>query len=447
MAAHNLLSWDEIVERGKQHNKTVICEVEKRGYVRRFSVICHICGSKLILRLDSLHQCLKCANNNRTFNNIDFIFKANIVHPKKYDYSLVEYVNSYTKIKIICKKCNSIFLQKPCGHLRGKGCLNCANNNKSYNNMDFIRKAEIKHPGKYDYSLVKYIGSKTKVKIICKKCNNIFEQIASTHLDGRGCTKCANDKQSSNNEDFISKANIVHPGKYDYSLVEYINAKTKVKIICKKCNLVFLQLPHSHLSGRGCRRCKIRIEPYNSEDFIFKANIVHPGKYDYSLVEYINAKTKVKIICKKCNSVFLQLPHSHLSGRGCPKCNESKGENRVAKYLSENNISFIPQKTFKTLRDINPLFPDFYLDDLILLIEYDGHGHYIPCFGSTPEEKQKNLEDTQRRDKVKNEWAKANNIPLLRIPYWDYDRIEELIEAFILQHTRKKETKQLVLEM
>ena len=382
MAAHNLLSWDEIVERGKQHNKTVICEVEKRGYVRRFSVICHICGSKLILRLDSLHQCLKCANNNRTFNNIDFIFKANIVHPKKYDYSLVEYVNSYTKIKIICKKCNSIFLQKPCGHLRGKGCLNCANNNKSYNNMDFIRKAEIKHPGKYDYSLVKYIGSKTKVKIICKKCNNIFEQIASTHLDGRGCTKCANDKQSSNNEDFISKA-----------------------------------------------------------------NIVHPGKYDYSLVEYINAKTKVKIICKKCNSVFLQLPHSHFSGRGCPKCNESKGENRVAKYLSENNISFIPQKTFKTLRDINPLFPDFYLDDLILLIEYDGHGHYIPCFGSTPEEKQKNLEDTQRRDKVKNEWAKANNIPLLRIPYWDYDRIEELIEAFILQHTRKKETKQLVLEM
>ena len=201
------------------------------------------------------------------------------------------------------------------------------------------------------------------------------------------------------------------------------------------------------MDGRGCTKCANDKQSSNNEDFISKANIVHPGKYDYSLVEYINAKTKVKIICKKCNSVFLQLPHSHFSGRGCPKCNESKGENRVAKYLSENNISFIPQKTFKTLRDINPLFPDFYLDDLILLIEYDGHGHYIPCFGSTPEEKQKHLEDTQRRDKVKNEWAKANNIPLLRIPYWDYDRIEELIEAFILQHTRKKETKQLVLEM
>jgi len=70
MAAHNALSWDEIVEKGKRHNKTVICEVEKRGNVRFFSVICDICGSKLIVRSDSLHQCLKCANNNRTFTNI-----------------------------------------------------------------------------------------------------------------------------------------------------------------------------------------------------------------------------------------------------------------------------------------------------------------------------------------------------------------------------------------
>jgi len=447
MAAHNALSWDRIVEKGKQHNKTVICEVEKRGNVRFFSVICDICGSKLIVRLDSLHQCLKCANNNRTFTNIDFILKANKVHLEKYDYSLVEYVNSYTKIKIICKTCNSIFLQKPCGHLLGKGCLKCANNNKSYNNMDFIRKSEIKHPGKYDYSLLEYTNAKTKVKIICKKCNNIFEQIASNHLDGRGCTKCAYDKQSSNNEDFIFKANTVHPEKYDYSLLEYTNAKTKVKIICKKCNSVFLQIPSSHLDGKGCRRCQNRKEPHNNEDFIFKATKVHSGKYDYSLLEYTNAKTKVKIICKKCNSVFLQTPSSHLDGRGCPRCFESKGEIKVAKYLTENNISFIPQKTFKTLRDKNPLFPDFYLDNLDLLIEYDGEYHYKAIRGSTPEIKQKNLEDCQRRDKIKTEWAKANNIPLLRIPYWDFDRIEELIEAFILQHSKKKEIKQLVLEM
>jgi hypothetical protein len=84
---------------------------------------------------------------------------------------------------------------------------------------------------------------------------------------------------------------------------------------------------------------------------------------------------------------------------------------------------------------------------LLVLIEYDGIGHYEPSFGSSAEERQKKLEEQQKRDKIKTEWAKSNNIPLLRIPYWDFDRIEELIEAFILKHTKKKEIKQLVLEM
>ena len=143
----------------------------------------------------------------------------------------------------------------------------------------------------------------------------------------------------------------------------------------------------------------------------------------------------------------MQSPAHHLRGSGCPKCNESKGEIKVARYLSEKNIKFIPQKTFQTLRDIGLLKCDFYLEDLNLLIEYDGAFHYTATRGSTIENKQKNLKAQQRRDKIKDEWAKANNIPLLRIPYWDYDRIEELIDAFILQHTRKKEVKQLVLEM
>ena len=52
-------------------------------------------------------------------------------------------------------------------------------------------------------------------------------------------------------------------------------------------------------------------------DFIEKANLVHNNKYDYSLVNYINNKTKVKIICKK-HGAFEQIPDSHLRGRGRP---------------------------------------------------------------------------------------------------------------------------------
>jgi hypothetical protein len=213
----------------------------------------------------------------------------------------------------------------------------------------------------------------------------------------------------------------------------------------------FEQLPRDHLQGHGCRKCSIKHvseqHKSNTEEFIIKAKIKHGDKFNYDLVQYVSVMTKVKILCNKCKNLFEQIPNNHLFGQGCPKCNESKGENRVAKYLSHKNIRYIKNKIFDTLRDKSYLKPDFYLPELKLLIEYDGAGHYIPIYGKTPEQKQQNLEGCQRRDKIKNEWARKNNIPLLRIPYWDFDRIPELIEAFILEHTSPKEIKQLALEI
>jgi hypothetical protein len=67
-----------------------------------------------------------------------------------------------------------------------------------------------------------------------------------------------------------------------------------------------------------------------------------------------------------------------------------------------------------------------------------------PTFGSTPEERQKNFENQKIRDRIKDEWAKANNIPLLRIPYWDFDRIPEILDAFIASLSAEQK---LLLEM
>ena len=55
------------------------------------------------------------------------------------------------------------------------------------------------------------------------------------------------------------------------------------------------------------------------ENFISRSNKIHKGKYDYSLVEYINNSTNVEIICPE-NGSFLQTPANHLYGKGCPKC-------------------------------------------------------------------------------------------------------------------------------
>lgn len=125
-----------------------------------------------------------------------------------------------------------------------------------------------------------------------------------------------------NTQIFIEKAKEKHGTKYDYSKVEYINAHTKVCIICPKHG-EFWQTPNNHLSGKGCQLCSLEIKrnkmvlPLNC--FISKANEIHHNKYDYSKVNYINAQTKVCIICPE-HGEFWQTPNSHLNGRGCPKC-------------------------------------------------------------------------------------------------------------------------------
>jgi len=122
-------------------------------------------------------------------------------------------------------------------------------------------------------------------------------------------------------EEFIEKSIKVHGDRYDYSLVEYKNAHTKVKIICKEHG-VFEQTPNTHLNGSGCLECG-GTKQLNTKKFIKKAKEIHGKKYDYSLVNYINAKTKIKIICTN-HGEFEQTPNSHLNSCGLSKLQQRK---------------------------------------------------------------------------------------------------------------------------
>ncbi len=150
-----------------------------------------------------------------------------------------------------------------------------------------------------------------------------------------------------------------------------------------------------------------------TEQFIKDAKIIHGDKYDYSLVNYKKANSKVEITCKKHGS-FWQVPYSHLQGHGCPSCNSSRGEEEVKRYLLENNIKFEQQKVFNGCIYKNELKFDFYLPKYNLCIEYDGMQHFeaIEYFGG-----EKEFKKIQDRDKVKNEYCKSNNIYIIRIKY------------------------------
>ena len=183
-----------------------------------------------------------------------FIDKANKIHKYKYDYSNVKYVDSKTKVCIICPE-HGEFWQTPNNHLNGKGCPNCCKNHIRYNTESFVKKSKEVHNDKYDYSKVVYINNRSKVCIICPE-HGEFWQRPSDHLRGCGCLKCgrmnATKKQSNTISDFITKANNIHNNKYDYSKTNYINSYTKVCIICPEHG-EFWQTPIAHLNGGAFR--------------------------------------------------------------------------------------------------------------------------------------------------------------------------------------------------
>lgn len=342
------------------------------------------------------------------------------VHGDKYDYSKVDYNGANVKVCIICPK-HGEFMQTPSSHLSGCGCPKCRNDNNRLrflsNLSDFIIKANKKHGNKYTYEQAIYRGAYVPICISCSK-HGYFYQTPHNHLTGRGCPKCSveNLKQlkSSTTTEFIDKANIVHNNEYDYSKVDYVNATTKVCIICPKHGQ-FWQTPTKHLLGCGCQKCNGGVK-LTQDEFINKAKAIHNNEYDYSKVKYINTTTKVCIICPK-HGEFWQTPTNHIHKthpQGCPKCNSSKMENNVRKILTENNIEFEEQKRFDWL-GLQSL--DFYIPSKNIAIECQGEQHFIPIdvFGG-----ESSLLVNIERDERKYKLCSNNGVKILYYVYENF---------------------------
>ncbi len=130
--------------------------------------------------------------------------------------------------------------------------------------------------------------------------------------------------------------------------------------------------------------------------------------------------------------------NNRLWGKGCPICNESKGEQSVRQCLLKNKILFKEQNSFcdresslgGVLRDD---FAIIHNNKVIATIEYHGKQHYeiVDFSGHNPEKAQRDFRDIQVRDADKTRYLKNHNISQLIIPYLEYDNIEQLVTNFL----------------
>lgn len=143
---------------------------------------------------------------------------------------------------------------------------------------------------------------------------------------------------------------------------------------------------------------------------------------------------KYKFICEECGAEFerslAKINRNDIYNENviCKKCNSSRGEIEISKVLNNMNVEYIHDKEyFKDLlsKSGRPLRPDFIIEDKRIWIEYDGEQHFEHIKGMMTKEKYKQL---QKHDKLKDKYAKEHRWKLIRIPYWEFDNIEKILE-------------------
>lgn len=317
---------------------------------------------------------------------------------------------------------------------------------KRVTHESFVEEVQILTSGEYTVLRV-YKKAKEKIEIRHNKCGNEYLVTPDNFKSGRRCPSCANDirrkSQSSSIEELRESVYELVGDEYTLLDGEYINARTSIKMKHNKCGHEWGVTPNHFVKNETrCPKCADRRlgESKRKSQGDFRKEVLKITDDEYEVVgEYINAITKIDILHKSCNSIYNVEPNSFLGGNRCNKCKSStsKGEKYIMNYLELNNIEFRYQYTFDDCRNKNPLPFDFAIVNNIgkvtTLIEFDGRHHFelIEFWGG-----EKEFERIKMCDIIKNKYCKDNGIEIIRIPHWEYENIEN-----ILDNTLKKGVK------
>lgn len=295
--------------------------------------------------------------------------------------------------------------------------------------------------------LDEYINKSTKLLVKHNECGNTYKVMPSSFLKGTRCKKCVSEIVGKNNTKPLSyileKLHEVHGNEYTI-IGEYKNYNTKVLVKHNKCGDTYLVRPDSLLRGSKCLKCthKTYKKTYlkTTKDFGNEVYKTTKGKYELKL-EYKGTYEPIKIKHLECGNTYKTKPYKFVLGSRCPICNHSKGETLVENILLDLNLEFERQKTFRTLKNKNNLYYDFYLPNQNLLIEYQGIQHYEPreIFGGVD-----SFNIQVKNDNIKRKYAKDNNYNLLEISYKvdKYNSIKEVIEKKLVNVVTQSTTNQ-----
>jgi hypothetical protein len=218
--------FDNVISTFKKvhNNKYDYSKVEYINNHTKICVICPVHGK--FYQTPKQHSrgqgCPQCAIDKRTiknkknkrakrkFNTESYIVEAKRTHGNKYVYNKTEYKRLKDKITVTCPIHGDFEISAE-KHLLGRGCKECLKSHLSdkfrKSNADFIKEAKLVHRNRYNYDKTEYKGADKPVTIICPT-HGEFIQIAKSHLQGHGCSKCLKSHLEENVEKILTNRGV-----------------------------------------------------------------------------------------------------------------------------------------------------------------------------------------------------------------------------------------------
>lgn len=305
------------------------------------------------------------------------------------------------------------------------------NNPHTFKNMQtFIGKHYGDHIKIVDISNVN--TAKDDICLLCEKHNVKYYKCWNVIKNGQYCNECGMEKYKEHRKHDIEHIKIVADNKYGITIVsdEYVNNITPLKFTCHKHESMGVQerswaniISATHSCVYCAKESRVDFFSISNEEY---TNMASNSNNKVELAgEYTGCKNHILVRCKKCGEL-IQIRADHiLSGVGCSKCYNSNGEVKIKEVLGKYGIKYISQYKFgDCIRNKRDMAFDFYIPNNNTAIEFDGIQHFEPVdlFGG-----EKQFATQKRNDSFKTQYCKDNNINLIRIPYWEFDSIEEIL--------------------
>jgi hypothetical protein len=287
---------------------------------------------------------------------------------------------------------------------------------------------------KNEYSVIgEYKNHMTKIEMKHNICGFEYSVTPNKFLDlDRRCPKCFGNIKKTLDEVKDEISNLTNG---EYTLVgEYKDTNTPIKIQHNKCGEIFEMRRTDFVkpNGNRCPYCA-GLKKKDIEIVKREINYITNGEFLVESKEYKNNKTKIEIKHLKCGRTFKNSYNIFTKHTSCPYCLETDGESKIRYFLNDKHINFKSQYRLRKFSSYHSF--DFAVFDeinnLTLLIEYDGRAHYEPIYGEAAFKSQK------KNDTKKDTFCLENNIKLLRIPYWDFNKINDILSSTTIENTSK----------